>query len=202
MKDEEVIGKRFGRLTVICRNGNSSNSSKMYLCKCDCGKSKNVIGVYLLDGRTKSCGCLNSELVIKRSKTHGKTKTRLFSIWQNAITRCTNKNCYEYKNYGGRGITICDEWKNDFMSFYNWAMANGYSDKLTIDRIDNNKGYSPENCRWTDNKTQSRNRTDNHFYTYKGETKTIAEWAEIKNMNYKKLWKRIKHNWAEDKIFN
>ena len=201
MKDEEVIGKRFGRLTVICRNGNSSNSSKMYLCKCDCGKSKNVIGVYLLDGRTKSCGCLNKELVKQRNKTHGMTNTRLFRIWQNMITRCTNKNCPEFNIYGGRGISVCNEWKNDFIAFKDWAINNGYSDNLSIDRINVNGNYEPSNCRWADKKTQARNTRVNHFYTYKGETKTIAEWAEIKGIEYKCLWSRIKRNYPEDKIF-
>ena len=201
MKDSEVVGKKFGRLFVISRNGNSSNHSKQYLCRCDCGKEKNVIGVYLLDGRTKSCGCLNKELVKQRSKTHGMTNTRLFRIWQNMITRCTNNNCPEFNIYGGRGITVCDEWKNSFIAFKDWAFSDGYSDNLTIDRINVNGNYEPSNCRWADKKTQARNTRANHYYTYKGETKTIAEWAEIKGIEYKCLWKRIKRNYPEEKIF-
>ena len=201
MKDEDVIGKKFGRLYVICRNGNSSNHSKQYLCRCDCGKDKTVIGIYLLDGRVKSCGCLNIDMVSKRNKTHGMTKTRLFRIWQNIITRCTNSNCSEFNIYGGRGITICDDWKYDFIAFKDWAINNGYSDNLSIDRIDVNGNYEPSNCRWADRKTQARNTRVNHFYTYKGETKTIAEWAEIKGIKYKCLWNRIKRNYPEEKIF-
>ena len=129
------------------------------------------------------------------------TNTRLFRIWQNIITRCTNINCSEFNIYGGRGITICDDWKNDFIAFKDWAINNGYSDNLSIDRIDVNGNYEPSNCRWADRKTQARNTRVNHFYTYKGETKTIAEWAEIKGIKYKCLWNRIKRNYPEEKIF-
>ena len=201
MEDADVIGKKFYRLTVLCRNGNSNNHSKQYLCRCDCGNEKTVIGIYLLDGRIKSCGCLNKELIAERNKTHNMTHTRLFSIWQNMNTRCSNKNYNEYKNYGGRGITVCKEWKNDFIAFYNWAMENGYTDELSIDRIDNNGNYEPSNCRWATRKQQSNNTSKNHLFTYKGETRTIAKWSELKNINYKKLWSRIKRNWPEEKIF-
>ena len=201
MKDSDVIGKKFHRLTVLCRNGNSKNHSKQYLCRCDCGTEKTIIGIYLLDGRVKSCGCFNREATGNRHRTHNMTHTRLFSIWQNMNTRCSNEKCSEYHNYGGRGITVCEDWKNDFLSFYKWAVANGYDDSLSIDRIDNNRNYEPSNCRWATKKLQANNTRVNHLFTYEGETRTIAEWSELKNINYKKLWSRIKRNWPEEKIF-
>lgn len=109
---------------------------------------------------------------------HGQCGTRLYNIFRGMKKRCYNKNCKDFYKYGGRGITVCDEWKDSFQAFYDWSIANGYFDNLTIDRIDNNKGYSPDNCRWVDIKTQSNNTRKNVFLTYNGETMTLAEWGE------------------------
>ena len=117
------------------------------------------------------------------------------------LFRCYNKNSSDYANYGGRGISVCNEWKDSFENFYNWAMSNGYAEGLTIDRINNNGNYDSSNCRWVSMKLQSRNTRTNHLYTYKGETKTIAEWAEITGIGHDTLTYRIKHNYPEDKIF-
>lgn len=136
-------------------------------------------------------------------KKHGLSNTKLYSIWSGMKRRCYNKNERAYKHYGGRGITICDEWKNDFMSFYDWAMNNGYSEGLTIDRIDNNKGYSPENCRWATVKEQNRNYRRNIKVEYKGETKTLVELAEEYNIDYKLLHQRYKrYNWDIEKALS
>ena len=126
---------------------------------------------------------------------HGLRNTRLFSIWANIKTRCTNSNSTFYNRYGGRGITICDEWKDNFKAFYDWAMANGYQDNLTIDRIDNNGNYEPNNCRWVTVKDQARNKTNNHLYTINNETKALSVWCEQFNINYKTVRDRLKRGW-------
>lgn len=127
----------------------------------------------------------------KRFK-HGMIHTRLYSIWHCIKVRCYIKSCLSYKNYGGRGITVCDEWKKDFMSFYNWAINNGYKDDLTIDRIDVNGNYEPKNCRWATKKQQDNNKRTNHFVEYKGETKTIKQWADLTGICYSTLSKRVR----------
>ena len=133
---------------------------------------------------------------------HGKTGSRLYEVWHHMKSRCYYTKNKNYNAYGGRGIAVCDEWKNDFMSFYNWAMENGYDDTLTIDRIDNNKGYSPNNCRWATAKQQVMNRTNTLQIAYKGKTKPLMEWCEILNLSYNTIWTRLhKYNWTVEKAF-
>lgn len=124
-------------------------------------------------------------------RKHGLNETRIYKTWVRMKVRCYNQNHDRYKNYGGRGITVCDEWKNDFKKFYEWAMKNGYSDDLTIDRIDVNGNYEPSNCRWITNKEQCNNRRNNHFITYNGKTQTVSEWAEEIGLDYNTLLVRI-----------
>lgn len=132
------------------------------------------------------------------AKTHGGTGTRLYRIWQNMKARCYRESARGYENYGGRGISICQEWKDDFLSFKNWAYSNGYNESLTIDRIDVNGDYSPNNCRWVTNKEQQNNRRDNRIYEYGRKTLTLSQWSELLGINYKTLEKRIE-NWGVDK---
>lgn len=160
----DLTGQRFGRLTVIMREGRDSNGSATWFCKCDCGSACVVRGTSLMRGYTNSCGCLHREFAGNNLSTHRKSKIRLHTVWKSMKTRCYNPHSNYYRRYGGRGITICNEWKDDFQAFYDWAMANGYDEnaprgKCTIDRIDNDKGYSPDNCRWVDMKTQISNRS-------------------------------------------
>lgn len=129
----------------------------------------------------------------------GRKKTRLYRIYRNVLTRCYNSNSAQFHYYGGRNISVCDEWLNDFKSFYDWSMSHGYNDTLTIDRIDNTKGYSPDNCRWVTMQTQSINRRNNHFVTLHDECKPLCEWCEIYNINYKTVRDRLKRGWDYEK---
>lgn len=176
---KDMVGQLFGRLTVIAETDERTKCGEVkYLCKCDCGNTKVISGTTLRNGKTRSCGCLLSEESSKRAKTHGMSKTRLFNIWTGMHDRCYNPNRKEYESYGGRGIQVCDEWKDNFQAFYDWSMENGYSDDLSIDRQENEGNYEPSNCRWTTRKEQSDNTRLTVHITVNGETKNITEWAE------------------------
>ena len=196
--------QKFGRLTVI---GEIEPITKDHFTKvrCDCGNEKIVRYGNLRNGTTKSCGCLVKEHLNKKNFRHGATirgkMHRLYRIWHGMNVRCYDKNNKAYCNYGGRGITICDEWKNDYLAFKEWAINNGYSDELTIDRIDNNKGYSPQNCRWANAYVQMNNRNFNHKVTYNGETHTLAEWEKLTGIKQTKIRQRLKKGLPLEKVF-
>lgn len=175
----QMIGQKFGRLTVIEELPKRKNGGKVYKCLCDCDKYTNVRGAQLRNGTIKSCGCLNREKITK----HGKSNSRLYNIYNGILQRCYNNNYHNYCDYGGRGIKVCDKWLEDFETFYDWAMDNGYKENLTIDRIDNNKGYSPENCQWTTTYEQNKNRRCSVLVRYNGEIKTISEWIKVLNLD-------------------
>lgn len=139
----------------------------MWKCVCDCGRTTIVNGQNLKSGNTTSCGCYGIERRNNASKTHGKSNTRLHRIWKAMHSRCYNKKYHAYKYYGGRGITICEEWLHNFKTFYDWAMANGYEENLTIDRIDPNGNYSPNNCRWVTMELQNKNKRAPNGFTIK-----------------------------------
>ena len=150
-------------------------------------------------GKVKSCGCIYLESNKGRNATHGMSKSRIFRIWMGIKQRC-NINYVTSKYHGQKNIRVCDEWK-DFVPFYEWSIANGYSDTLTIDRIDNKLGYRPDNCRWVDFKTQERNRTNNRMVTIKGETHVLSEWAEKNGISRSALAWRLDHGWNDEELF-
>ena len=156
MKD--IRGLKFNRLTAIECVGTNKNREKMWKCKCDCGNTSFVRFSALSHGLTKSCGCLQRENAKKANTKHGLSNTRIYKIWEDMKNRCYQKSYHAYKHYGGRGISICEEWAESFQTFYDWAKTHGYKDDLSIDRIDVNGNYSPNNCRWATQKTQIQNR--------------------------------------------
>lgn len=196
----DLTGRKFGKLSVICKDQPiQKEDRKVYkwICKCDCGNTVSIRQSSLLSGATKSCGC------ITKNKKYGDIgKHRLKDIWHSMRERCENPNHKSYKHYGLRNIGVCEEWKDPdtgYIAFYNWAMNNGYKIGLTIDRIDVNGNYTPDNCRWISNLSQQRNKRTNRYVEYNGEVKCISEWAEIYNLKTDTLSYRLKHGWDIEK---
>lgn len=206
---KDYTGQKFGRLTVIERLEKYRNGYTYYKCKCDCGKETILYSSAFISGKTSSCGCYNRDVARKRLTTHGLRKTQIYKTWAGIKdrTNLNNHNCKD--NYRKLEITMCEEWRDDFMAFYNWAIKNGYKEekspngrnKWTIDRIDNYKGYEPSNCRWVTSKEQSNNQTRNRQITYKGKTQTLAQWCEELKLNYGLVEQRLYKGWDIERAF-
>ena len=197
-KPEEIEGKKFGYLTAIKYSGNGK-----WECACDCGNIKYVETSKLVKGKIVSCGCKNK--LHQFRKTHGMTNTRIYSIWSGMKNRCQNTRKQEYKMYGGRGISICDEWlgENGFEYFCDWAMQNGYQDNLTIERKDVDGNYCPENCCWIPLGEQALNTRNNVYLEYNGESKPISQWAKEYGINYQVFHNRVRNlGWSMEKALN
>ncbi len=196
---KDITGQKFGRLTAIRVVGKTKNGITIWLCKCDCGNTTEVRSTCLRSGESQSCGCITKERVSARNYRHGMFGTRIYEIWRKMRRRCRCKSEKSYRDYGGRGIRVCDEWNNSktgFDNFYRWSMSNGYAENLSIDRIDNNGNYEPSNCRWATMKEQSNNRRSNHNVSYRGKEQTISEWADELHIDQRLLRQTLsRHNW-------
>ena len=194
----DITGQTFGQLTAVKIAGRDKHKIILWVCKCNiCGKETIVLGNYLRRGNAKSCGCLKKELISKANTVHGLSRTREFRIWAGIRSRCNDTNSSIYKYYGERGIKICEKWDNfeSFLADMGKCPEPGYS----IERLNNDGPYSPENCIWADRKTQARNRTNSRKVTYRGQILTLAEWSEILNMRYSVLHCRLQRNWSDER---
>ena len=187
----KLEGQKFGRLTVLSKSDKRVKKHVCWVCQCECGKITEVIGSHLLDGSVVSCGCYQKEQTSKCHKKHGKHDSRIYHIWCAMKSRCHNPNNQDYKDYGGRGITVCKEWNENFNAFWSWAIENGYSNNLPIDRINTNGNYCPENCRWADDYQQANNHRNTLIYNYNGETHSLSEWARMIGISPNTLYCRI-----------
>ena len=197
----DYTGMRSGRLTVIGFDHKTPSNHIYVKCKCDCGNEVVVRASCILRQTTKSCGCYATERNKEKSTTHGMFGTRLYNIWAGMKRRCYDPKTQGYRFYGARGITFCDDWKN-FEPFYEWAKNNGYSDNLTIDRINPKGNYCPENCRWVDYKAQARNTSANKIVTYNGLSLCLAEWAERFKINYETFLSRLRRGYSFDEAIH
>ena len=193
---DDMISRQFGYLTVIEYAGTHTSpcgtKKKQWKCRCRCGNETVVSTSHLLDGRTKSCGCLKRSRMVEHNTKHGGAHDRLYGIWRSMKRRCNSPKDAHYDLYGGRGIKVCDEWKN-YENFKEWAYLNGYDEtakfgNCTIDRIDNDGDYTPENCRWADRITQANNTSRNRYVEFEGQRLTIAEFARVMNIGQNHAW--------------
>lgn len=187
-KIKDISGQKFNKLTAIRI---AQRRPLKWECICECGNKAIVSSRNLIHGHQKSCGCLSH----KGHPKHNQSNTRVYRIYAKIKRRCFVHDDVAYPRYGGRGITMCDEWKNSFEAFSQWAYSNGYRDDLSIDRIDNDGNYCPENCRWADAYCQSNNKRNNRVFEYKGKTQTLAEWCREMKMDYKVVWYRVSVGW-------
>lgn len=211
MEYSSVLGMNFGRLFVVSYAGTKKRLGHMYNCICDCGNHVVVRGSSLLNGNTRSCGCLQKEAhqkvgreMARRNKAnpdykghliHGGCYTKLYNHWRAMKQRCNYEGGPHWHCYGGRGIKVCEEWNNSFKAFSDWALANGYQEGLTLDRIDNNKGYEPSNCRWATPKQQGRNTRKTLFFTIDGVKKSFSDWCEEYRLPSSAVYARLQRGW-------
>ena len=206
-KPVDLTGQRFGMLTVlgvskdVYIDPKRGSHYKKWDCKCDCGRIISVRTSALTcggnsRGHTRSCGCERMQHMLETRIIHGESKTRIYKIWIGIKKRCYNKNCKSYENYGGRGIRVCEEWENDYEAFKKWSLENGYNDLLTVDRVNVDGDYSPENCRWVNHHVQANNTRSNRLITFNGKTQTLSDWASEYNINYSTLFSRLYRGWS------
>lgn len=202
---EEMTGRRYGMLRVLGASPDrilpSGKKESMCLCECDCGKIKAIRVASLKNGNTKSCGCYRNKCSSERMHaraTHGLGGTKIYGVWKCMIDRCQNPNNKSYKNYGGKGVDVCSEWQ-DVNVFVEWALMSGYKDGLTLERVNNNQGYYPDNCIWADRYVQNNHTSRNHLLTYMGRTQTMAQWSRELGLSYSAIKTRInRYGWPTE----
>lgn len=203
----DLTGQRFGRLTVLEITNKKKYGKILWHCKCDCGNTKEATNSSLKCGDVKSCGCLQKDTRrinaknIKTKTKHGMCEKRLYRIYHNMISRCYRKCTNGYENYGGRGIKVCEQWLGEkgFINFMNWSLSNGYNDELTIDRIDSNGNYEPNNCRWATRKDQCNNRRNNIILEYKDKKYSVSKWSEITGIKKTVIYQRLRKGFSVGK---
>ena len=198
---KEIIkkGDKFGRLTAVRFDHVGRNYQQCWLFECSCGNEKIIKVNGVKTGNTKSCGCLGVEKRLKANTKHGMAGTAIYSCWDSMIQRCLNQNHKSYKNYGGRGIKVCNKW----LKFENFYKDMGKIPKgLSLDRIENNKGYYKSNCKFSTRKEQQNNTRQNHYLTHNSKTQTLAQWAEELNLNYNTIAKRLRLGWSVEKTLS
>ena len=194
-KIKDLTGQKFNHLTALRI---ASRNPLYWECRCDCGNAKNVRPSNLVRGQVKSCGCIHH----KGNPKHNQCYTRVYRIYAKILRRCFSSDEPCFNNYGGRGITMCDEWKNSFTSFSEWAYSHGYKEGLSIDRIDNNGNYCPENCRWVDPCVQSNNRRINRVFTIGGKTQTLSQWCHDYDIPYSRVHARLHSGWEVEEALS
>ena len=203
------VGDRFGKWVVLEQTTIRKNNTnyRAFVCRCDCGTVSTIIGAYLGSGETTQCQNCRIAACTEIIKNYpcsnyidGRSKTRIYSIWKAMINRCTNPADSSYSRYGGRGITVCTEWLNDYKAFEQWSLENNYDSNLQIDRIDNSKGYSPSNCRWVSIKVNANNKSNNVRLEYNGQIHTLREWSELLNIPYHVIQTRRRAGWPVERI--
>lgn len=195
----DLHGQRFGKLVVIAPAERAENGKTRWLCRCDCGRETVVKTNALRTGDTKSCGCLVKEASSNAHKKHGMCETRLYRIWRGMKNRCCNPNARDYPYYGGRGIEVFPKWSENYAEFQEWALSHGYRTDLTLDRVDTNGNYCPENCRWVTWKEQALNKTNNHLLTHNGVTMPVTVWAEKTGLSADVLYTRKRLGWSDSR---
>lgn len=194
-----LSGMVFGKLTVKEYSHSDKWGNACWICECECGNQAVVSTKDLKRGHTNSCGCYQKQRASEAKTKHGKSgeDNRLYRIWKGIKERCFNSNARYYSNYGGRGISICDEWRNEYLAFEAWALSHGYQDHLTIDRIDVNGNYEPDNCRWVSMKEQCNNRRNNNYISFNGKTQTAAQWADELGVERTSLVRKLRKESGE-----
>ena len=200
MTKKDLTGRKFNHLRVVSRAPNSAAREVQWNCLCDCGKESVVRGSCLMRGHTKSCGCLQIERATKHGSARRGKRSAEFRAWDSAKQRCCNPNDKSYKDYGGRGISMYEEWRNDFMAFYLYMGPR--PEGLTLDRIDNNGNYEPGNCRWASQKTQGNNKRNNVILSFKGKTQTFSQWCEELGIKPSTLDARLRRGWDTERALS
>ena len=193
---DSLIGKKFNMLTIVSYKKNGKYNKNYFVCKCDCGKTKEIRASHILNDNQYSCGCIKS----KYADT--KVGKAIYDTWNRMMHRCYDKNHHKFSRYGARGVKLCEEWKNNYNEFYKWAINSNFQLGLSIDRINNNGDYEPSNCRWATRKQQMRNTSRNRYITYRGETHSLAEWCEMLDVKYGTALSRLHRGKPLDQVFS